>query len=261
MKGIFPVIWAEALKIRRSKMLWISILVSLFMPMMMGLLMFVAKNPELAYKFGLLGTKATILKIKADWPSYIELFNMAIAGGGLIGFGFLASWVFGREYSDRTSKDLIALPVPRSFIVLSKFTAVAIWCVLLSFILIFFGLLIGLMINLAGWSNEIIFQGIYTFAITSFLTILLCTPVAFFACFGRGYLAPIGFVILTMVIAQFVGVLGFAPYFPWAVPMIYTGAAGAESAQLGIISYIILYFTSFLGLIATLAWWRFADQF
>lgn len=260
MKDIFSTVWAESLKIRRSKMLWISLLVSLFMPMMMGLLTFVAKNPELAYKFGLLGTKATILRIKADWPSYIELFNMTIAAGGLIGFGFVTSWVFGREYSDRTAKDLLALPVSRSFIVLSKFMVIAIWCVLLSFIVIVFGLLIGGMLNLAGWSNDLVFHGIYTFAITSFLTILLCTPVAFFACFGRGYLAPIGFIILTMVIAQFVGVLGFAPYFPWAIPMLYTGAAGAESAQLGVVSYIILFFTAILGLITTLAWWRFADQ-
>jgi len=55
--------------------------------------------------------------------------------------------------------------------------------------------------------------------------------------------------------------LGLAPYFPWAIPMLYTGAAGAESVQFGIISYIILYFTSILGLIGTLVWWRFADQY
>lgn len=261
MKDIFSTIWAESLKIRRSKMLWITILVSLIMPMLMGSLMFVAKNPELVYKFGMLGTKASILRIKADWPTYFELFNMPIAMVGLIGFGFVTSWVFGREYSDRTAKELIALPVSRSFIVLSKFMVIAIWCILLSFILIVFGLLIGRMIDLAGWSNDIIFHGIYTFVVTSFLTILLCTPVAFFACFGRGYLAPIGFVILTLGIAQIIGILGFAPYFPWAIPGLYTGAAGAESAQLGIISYIILYFTSILGLIGTLFWWRFADQY
>jgi ABC-2 type transport system permease protein len=261
MKDVFSSIWVESLKIRRSKMLWITILVSIFMPIMMGLLMFVAKNPEIAYKFGLLGTKATILRIKADWPSYIELFNMAIAAGGLIGFGFVTSWVFGREYSDRTAKDLIALPVSRSFVVLSKFIAIAIWCLLLSLILIVFGLLMGGMIGLTGWSNEIIYHSIYTFAATSFLTILLCTPVAFFACFGRGYLAPMGFVILTMVIAQFIGALGLSQYFPWAIPILYTGAAGPESAQLGIASYLILFFTSILGLIGTLAWWRFADQY
>jgi ABC-type transport system involved in multi-copper enzyme maturation permease subunit len=44
----------------------------------------------------------------------------------VIGFAFVTSWVFGREYSDRTVKDLLALPAPRSSIVLSKFIVVVI---------------------------------------------------------------------------------------------------------------------------------------
>ena len=38
-----------------------------------------------------------------------------MAAGGLFLFGFLFIWVFGREYSDRTAKDLLALPTARSF--------------------------------------------------------------------------------------------------------------------------------------------------
>lgn len=34
-----------------------------------------------------------------------------------------------------------------------------------------------------------------------------------------------------------------------------------ESAQLGVISYIILFLTGILGLIGTLARWRYADQY
>ena len=117
------------------------------------------------------------------------------------------------------------------------------------------------MIRLPGWSSEIAFHSAYIFFMTSLFTILLCTPVAFFASYGRGYLPPIGFVILTLAIAQFVGLVNLAPYFPWAIPSLYTGAAGTESAQLGIISYIILFLTSIFGLIGTLAWWRFADQY
>ena len=79
------------------------------------------------------------------------------------------------------------------------------------------------------------------------LTIVLCTPVAFFASVGRGYLPPIGFVILTLIIVNFVGLIGIGPYFPWSIPGIYSSAAvarGTESTQLGILSYIILFLTS-----------------
>jgi ABC-2 type transport system permease protein len=172
----------------------------------------------------------------------------------------VTSWVFGREYSDRTVKDLLALPVSRSFIVLSKFMVVVIWCVLLSFILFVFGLIIGVMIQLSGWTSEIAFQNAYKFTVTSLLTILLCTPVAFFTSYGRGYLPPMGFVIFTLITAQFIGLVGLGPYFPWAVPGLYSVAAGTEGMQLGAVSYIILYFTCIVGLFATFAWWRFADQ-
>jgi len=262
MKNIFPAIWTESLKIYSSKMLWITILAFAFIPSMMGVLMFVVKNPEFSSKLGMIGTKAAMLRFgSVDWQIYFGLLNQIIAGVGLIGFAFVTSWVFGREYSDRTVKELLALPTPRSSIVLSKFIVVAIWCVLLSFILFAFGLIVGVMLQLPGWSSEIAFPGAHIFMLTSLLTILLCTPVAFFASYGRGYLPPIGFTILTLMIAQFTGLVGLGPYFPWGIPGLFSSAAGAESTQLGMVSYIILFLTSIFGLIGTLAWWRYADQY
>lgn len=261
MKDIFAAIWAEGLKIRRSKMLLITILAFIFTPIMMDLMMVIAKNPELAYKYGIVGAKATVLNLQADWPTYFRLLNIAIVGIGLIGFGFVTSWVFGREYSDHTVKDLLALPTPRSSIILAKFIVVAIWCILLSFIFLSFGFIASGLVQLSSWTSEAAFDNASIFAVASLLTILLCTPVAFFASFGRGYLAPVGFVILALAISQFISALGLAQYFPWAIPMLYTGAAGAESAQLGIINYIILFLTSILGSVGTFAWWRYADQY
>ncbi|RIE16942.1 ABC transporter permease [Candidatus Cryosericum septentrionale] len=261
MKNILAAIWAEGLKIRRSKMLLITILTFMLVPVLMGLMMYLAKNPELAHKFGILGAKATVLNLQADWPTYFGLLNIAIVGIGLVGFGFVTSWDFGREYSDHTAKDLLALPAPRSSIVLAKFVVVAIWCALLSLILLSSGLIAGGVVQLSGWTSETASHSVSVFAVAALLTILLCTPVAFFASLGRGYLAPVGFVILVLGISQFMGALGFARYFPWSIPMLYTGAAGVESAQLGVISYIILFLTSILGLIGTLARWRYADQY
>ena len=262
MKNIFSAIWAESLKIRRSKMLWATILVYLFIPFMIGVLMFVQKYPEISGKMGMIGTKASMLTLgKADWSTYFGFLTLTIAMMGIMGFGFVTTWVFSREYSDETVRDLLALPTPRSCIVLSKLIVVVIWCLLLSSILIAFGLVVGGMIQLSGWSSEIVFHSAYIFIITSLLTILLCPPVAFFASYGRGYLLPIGFVILTLIIAQFIGLVGLGPYFPWAIPALYSGATGVESAPLGIVSYIILFLTSIFGLIGTFAWWRYADQY
>jgi ABC-2 type transport system permease protein len=259
MKGIISAFWAESLKIRRSKIFLMTILVFLIIPIMIGILIFVSKNPEIYSKLGLVGNKASLLG-NYDWPAYYGLLTQLIAGIGLMGFGFVTSWVFGREYSDHTIKDLLALPVSRSVIVLSKFMVVVIWCILLTFFLFVFGLIIGGIIHLPGWSSKIAFNSAYKFTVTSLLTILLCTPVAFFASYGRGYLLPMGFVIFTLIIANFIGVVGLGPFFPWAIPGLYSSASGTEGIQLRTISYIILYLTSISGLIGTFTWWYFADQ-
>ncbi|MDQ1327840.1 MAG: type transport system permease protein, partial [Candidatus Poribacteria bacterium] len=110
-------------------------------------------------------------------------------------------------------------------------------------------------------SSENAFKNAYKYTVTSLLTILLFTPVAFFSSYGRGYLPPMGFVILTLIMAQFNGLVSLGPYYPWANPGVYSVEAGIEGMQLGVVSFIILFLTSFLGLIGTLAWWRFADQY
>lgn len=257
MKNIFSAIWTESLKITKSKIFWITILAFLLIPILTGLLVFVTKNPDLSAKLGMVGSKVALFG-NSDWPAYFRLLNLSIALLGLLGFGFITSWVFGREYSDRTVKDLLALPVSRSTIVISKFIVIAIWCLLLSLISLIFGFAIGLIIQLAGWSGEIISHGAYVYIIVSFLTILLSTPVAFFASYGRGFLPPMGFVFITIIIAQFVGLVNLGPYFPWAIPALF--ASTTETITIGIISYIILLLTSILGLFGTLAWWRYADQ-
>jgi ABC-2 type transport system permease protein len=258
MKSVLATFWAEILKIRRSRIFLISLLISFCIPLMMGFLMFVVKNPELSSKLGIVSTKASMFG-KADWPTYFGLLTEGIAGIGALGFAFVTSWVFGREYSDRTVTDLLALPVSRSFIVLSKFMVVAVWCALLSFLFFVVGLLIGGIIGLSGWSGEIASLAASNFTVTSLLTIVLCAPVAFFASYGRGYLPPMGFAISTLIAAQFIGILGLAPYFPWAIPITYS-TVGADGVQLEAVSYIILLSACIVGFLATFAWWRFADQ-
>jgi len=262
MKNISSALWAESLKILRSKILWATILFYVFIPFMIGILLFVQKYPEIASKLGMIGTKAAMLRFgDLDWQNYFGLLNQLIAVVGLIGFAFVTSWVFGREYSDRTIGDLLALPTPRSSIVVSKFIVTLVWCFVLSIILFSFGLLIGKMIQVSGWSKELAFYNFRIFIVSSLMTILLCPTFAFFASYGRGYLLPIGFAILTLIVAQFIGLVGLGPYFPWAIPGLYSVATGIEIIPLEMISYIILFSTSILGFIVTLLWWVYADQY
>jgi ABC-2 type transport system permease protein len=259
MKNIKATLITECIKLRRSGIFWITIIIFAIIPLMMGLMMFVAKNPEMAAKLGMVGTKATLFG-RNDWQGFLGLLLQSQATIGYIGFGFVTSWIFGREFSDRTLKDVLALPVSRSSIVISKFIVIFFWCALLTLILYSVGLLIGGFIDISGWSAEVFSRFTEKFFITSLLTLLLSPPIAFFACYGRGIIAPLGFLILSLVLAQFIGLIGLGPYFPWAIPGVYTAPEGTEGMQLIFSSYIILVVTSISGFAGTIAWWRYADH-
>ncbi len=259
MKTLPVSIWAEWLKVRRSKIFMITLITAAVIPLMIGFLMLVIKHPELASRARMLAIKATMLG-KDSWDTYFADLSMIVTAGGLILFGFTASWIFGREYSDRTVKDLLALPVSRIEIVLSKFIVTAVWSFLLSLIIFIIGMAAGGLIVLSGWSWDLFLKSLGTYAGCGALTILLCTPVAFFASWGRGFLPPMAFVILTLMIINLASFTGYTPYIPWAIPMILGGSAGNGSEKLGLLNYLILSITVIAGYAGTSLWWRYRDQ-
>ena len=95
---------------------------------------------------------------------------------------------------------------------------------------------------------------------TAALTIPLMSLVALLASSGRGYLLPFGWTILTLVIANLAAILGWGDWVPWAVPGLFSGAAGPRAELLGLHSYVVVVITGLIGMIATYLWWRDADQ-
>ncbi|TFG82733.1 MAG: bacitracin ABC transporter permease [Spirochaetales bacterium] len=260
MNGFLASLWAEILKIRKSAILWVTLGVSLFAVIMLGFMMFILKDPDFARKYGLIGTKAAILGGQADWPSYYTMLIQITGVLGLLVYGFIASWIFGREYSDHTIKDLLALPVSRSTIVLSKIAAMTLWCAVISSLIFPIWLLEGYLLVLPGWDPSVLGSWISGYALASPMLILLGVPVAFVASFGRGYLAPLGYVILTIALSQVFAILGHGEFVPWAIPLFALASANPGQAQLGAASYVIYTVTVAAGFLGTLAWWRYADQ-
>jgi ABC-2 type transport system permease protein len=257
MNNLSDMIWIELRKAIRSRMpLWTS-LGSLFMPVGVALLILLAKNPELSRKLGLISAKANLIAYSAtDWSSYLVLFAEIISAGGFFFFILVVSWVFGREFSDGTLKDLLAVPVQRSSILLAKFTVVVVWSLAMAILIFIFGLIAGAIIQLPGGSPSVILHGITVAAITVCLVIAVVLPFALFASVGRGYMLPMAMAVLTLIMANMMMVVGWGEYFPWAVPIL--SAQGDSS--LTPISYWIVFFTSLVGMIVTYLWWKYADQ-
>jgi ABC-2 type transport system permease protein len=257
MNNLSDMIWIEFRKAIRSGMpLWTG-LGSLFMPLGIAFLIFVSKNTEISKKLGLVSAKADLMAYSAtDWTTYLGFFGMLLAAGGFILFVLINSWVFGREFSDRTLKDMLAVPVHRSKIVLAKFIVTAIWSAVISIEISLVGLAMGAIIKLPGFSVNLFLQGSSLLAITSAMAIIVSLPFALFASAGRGYLLPIGLAVLTMMMTNLVAIAGWGEFFPWAVPGLY--AQGKDILQP--ISFIIVILTGLAGMYATYLWWMNTDQ-
>jgi len=257
MHNLTDMIWIELRKAIRSRMpLWTA-LGSLFMPLGIAFLIFVSRNPEISKQLGLISAKANLLAYAAtDWATYLGLFGQLIAAGGFMLFILIISWVFGREFTDGTVKDMLAVPVGRSSILMAKFIVVAIWSALLTVLILIVGLVMGTLIKLPGNSASVIMQGSVLMLVSACLEIVVVLPFAFFASVGRGYLLPIGVAVLTLMITNLVAIAGWGEYFPWAVPGLY--AQG--KTPLTLISYLILFCTGLAGMLATYLWWKYADQ-
>jgi len=149
-------------------------------------------------------------------------------------------------------------PVARANILLAKFMVVGLWSLLLTVMFFLVSLLLGAAIGLSQGTAEVFWHGIATLAVATCLVIVDVFPFAFFASVGRGYLLPMGVVLLVLMLGNVVTIAGWGTYFPWAVPALSAGLTG--KGKLEAASYLLVLFTGLAGMAGTYLWWRFADQ-
>ena len=260
MINLSSALWIETIKMFRSKVPLFTAIGFSIMPLAGGLFMVILKDPEAAKSLGLITTKAQLLTGTADWPSFFDFLAQAVTAGGMILFSIITIWVFGREFSDHTIKELLARPTSRETIVTAKFIVLAVWSLVLTILIFGIGLIVGYLVVLPGWSAELVRTSFVNIVGTAALTIPLMSLVALVASAGRGYLPPFGWTIFTLFVANLSVILGWGDWFPWAVPGLFSGAGGPREELLGVHSYGILAAASIIGFVATYLWWRDADQ-
>ncbi len=260
MNGFLSSLWTETLKLRRSNVPLLTAMGFSIAPLVGGLFMVILKDPEAARSMGLISTKAQLVGGTADWTTFFGFIAQAAAIGGALVFAIVTAWVFGREFSDHAAKELLALPTSREAIIGAKFIVIAAWPTLLSLFVFLLGLIVGTLVEIPGWSTDLLRSAFGDVFGSAALTIALLPYVALLASVGRGYLPSFGWTLLSVFLAQIAAAMGWGDWFPWSVPALFSGAAGPRADLLGTHSYIIVIFTSLIGLAATFWWWRSADQ-
>jgi ABC-2 type transport system permease protein len=189
-----------------------------------------------------------------SWEFYLAEILRNFSAILIIGFAFTTCWIFGREYTDKTIKDLLVKPVSKLAIATAKFTVILLWNSLLTIIMFAVVVLIGAYVGLSGGGAALILNSFLMFMATSLLTMFVSTVSSFMANVTKGYLAPIGLIFLIVIIVNIVENVGLSAYIPWTIPGLLL-SRGALSP----ISVLILTITGITGFVGTVAWWRFAE--
>lgn len=253
------VLATEFMKLRRSKVTWATFAGLSLGPLGIALFMWIVREPGRAAQLGLLGTKANLSGLEATWPSYLAILAIIVGIGGMLLLSFIVAYVFGREYTDVTAKNMLALPVPRSLFVLAKLVVAAVWWFALAVAVLAEALVIGFALQLPGFSAGLAVSGVAHALVAAAISYLLAPIVAWITVLGRGYMPPLGFAIAMLALGNLFGKTGWAEYFPWSVVPLMIGMTG-QPQTLPAGSYVVLAFVFIAGIAATIAQLRYADN-
>jgi ABC-type transport system involved in multi-copper enzyme maturation permease subunit len=253
------VLATEFLKLRRSKVPWGTLAGLSLAPLGLALFMWILREPGRAASLGLLGTKADLSGLEATGPAYLSTLTIVFGIGGMLLLPFIVAYIFGREYVELTAKNLLALPVARHWFVLAKLVVAAAWWFVLVILVLAESLLIGLALGLPGFSAQMAASAAVNSLLAAAISFLLVPLVAWVTVASRGYMAPLAFAIAGMALGNVFGKTGWAEWFPWSIVPLMIGVVGTPQA-LPASSYVVLAVTFVLGIAATIAQMRFADN-
>ena len=223
-----PAVWAEAVKLAGSTVGRVgSIAIVVGIALLSGAMLLAAASgdPQLVAKLGPAATH--------DWTGFLLAAAQITGAGGLLGFGVVLSWMFGREFGDGTITGLFALPVRRSTIALAKLLTYSVWAILMSLSLAALLLIVGLVAGLGPLTADTWLAAARQVALGA-MTAAIAAPVAWAATLGRSVLAGVSVSIGIVVVAQVSVLAGLGGWMPLASPALWaiSSGEGVTSSQL-----------------------------
>ncbi len=192
--------------------------------------------------------------------SVMEYVNNALlflsAVIGLVGFGILASWVFSREFTDGTFKDLLALPISRSTIIIGKLVAIEITELFITFISTVLIIVVG-HLTIGEPLTKTIVAGLIgkIWKIVAY-NVLLSFLWPLVASLSRSALLPMSLSFISLILAVIFSSQPIGRFIPWSI----TGYWLANPTFNPLISNLIVSAVAAIGIYGTMYVWNYLDQ-
>ena len=202
---------------------------------------------------------------RLSWPAFFELGSMTMGTWwGILLFGLITAFVFGREYAEGVSPSMLTAPMRREYFVIAKFVVLAVWVVALALLSLVAQGFAATALGLDGfaWSEVWPAGGD---VLTVALLILLTQPlIAFVAVASRGVFAPMILSAAGFLAGMLGGIAGWGDWLPWAMPTAiggtFLGSVIPVEAELTAGSWAISGALCLAGVVATMLWVNRADS-
>jgi ABC-2 type transport system permease protein len=256
------VLGTELLKLRRSWITRLSFLFYAFFGLIAWFMLWIARNPGAAQGLGLVGQKANFASagLSADWTGLLFFLAEMNVAGAMIIFSFIVIWLFGREYVEGTAKNLLALPVPRSRFVLAKLCVALGWCALLTLFLALESLVVAAALGLGAPPAGLFGREIGNMFLAALLVFALEPITAWITVASANYLAPFGYTMATLIVANLMAHTGWARWCPWSAVALLGGLAGPRDTAMTLSCGIVIAVAFAAGLAAALLHQSRADN-
>jgi hypothetical protein len=254
---------AEFAKLRRARfVIWLFVTVVIVIGTGAAVFL-VLKHPDVARRIGFLDPKAPNPFLLPTWKAIFSTNAASIsASWGLLVYGFATAFVFAREFSDGTMKNTLTLPIRREYVVLAKMFVLTVCVAALALLAVVLNVGMAAALGLDGFSWRALAEGSAQMLGASLLIYLTLPVIALVAMLGKGFLPPILTSMFGWVLATTFGMSGWAKYFPWSIPITFTGTIWAPATKVGIapISWAILVAMFVAGILAMLLYIDRADN-
>lgn len=236
----------ELLKLKRSKMVLISVLGSAVAPFIV----------VVASYFHMETNNSGPFITFTDLFTETNLYTVLLIGVPL--YGVVSAYLFNREYVEDTLKNLLTIPVSRTSLIISKLMILFIWIMFLTFIAWGLTLGLGVLGQFQGLTLILIVKSLGSFMTGGVLLFILSTPIVFVAVVMKNYVPTIIFTIVITLINIMSANSEHRGLFPWAATCDIANAT-LQSTYPAAVSYTAIFSTSIIGLIATIVYFKRGD--